>query len=105
MGLEEGSDQELRGPILRLLRPIFDRGGVPALCGDDGTRAEVAGQGRRFALPRECPQLKIEIWGTRFCGFDQRWATLPKVVRWRSITLRGLNAIDLSCKDHSSCTT
>jgi hypothetical protein len=73
MGLEEGSDQELRGPSLRLLRPIFDRGGVPTLCGDDGTRAEVAGQGRRFALPRECPQLKIEIWGTRFCGFDQRW--------------------------------
>ena len=24
----------------------------------------------RFAPSRECPHLKIEIWGTRFCGFD-----------------------------------
>ena len=31
------------------------------------------GQGRRFALSRECPHLKIEIWGTRFCGFCQMW--------------------------------
>jgi ketosteroid isomerase-like protein len=23
----------------------------------------------------ECPHLKIEIWGTRFCGFNQMWAT------------------------------
>jgi len=26
---------------------------------------------------RECPHLKIEIWGTRFCGFNEMWATLP----------------------------
>ena len=27
-------------------------------------------EGGRFALSRDCPHLRIEIWGTRFCGFD-----------------------------------
>src|SRR6266436_9044527 len=31
----------------------------------------MARQGRRFALSRECPHIKIEIWVTRFCGFSQ----------------------------------
>jgi hypothetical protein len=42
--------------------------------------------------PRECPHLKIEIWGTRFCGFCQMWAALPgEVVRtdaYFSLTMR-----------------
>jgi hypothetical protein len=25
-------------------------------------------EGRRFVLSHECPHLRIEIWGTRFCG-------------------------------------
>ena len=38
-----------------------------------GIRYRVSGggvvEGKRFALSRECPHLRIEIWGTRFCGF------------------------------------
>ena len=26
--------------------------------------------GVRFALSSECPHLRIEMWGTRFCGFN-----------------------------------
>jgi hypothetical protein len=26
------------------------------------------GEGGRFALSHECPHLRIEIWGTQFCG-------------------------------------
>jgi hypothetical protein len=47
-----------------------------------GTRAVSAGLRKAVRALRECPHLKIEIWGTRFCGFDQMWATLPHCSYW-----------------------
>jgi hypothetical protein len=34
---------------------------------------------RRFAPSRECPHLKIEIWGTRFCGVNLDVGHPPRV--------------------------
>ena len=31
----------------------------------------------RVRALRECPHLRIEIWGTRFCASVQIWATRP----------------------------
>jgi hypothetical protein len=36
---------------------------------------EVFGWGEMSALSRECPQLKIEIWGIRFLRRFRIWAT------------------------------
>jgi hypothetical protein len=45
-------------------------------------------EGERFAPSRECPHLKIEIWGTRFRGFNQIWATLPSAHSCHERTMR-----------------